>query len=104
MHTSSHTPPQRAAALSRRGRPLLAAALAALLAGCAPTTPQLDRRAGDAVRIAFAQQVARPGAAANQDPVAGMDGKSARAVLERYQKSFAEPAPPAGNFTMGSGK
>ncbi len=97
-----HTPRHRA--LARLGRPVLAAALAALLAACAPTTPQLDRRAGDAVRIAFAQQVAHPGAAANPDPVAGLDGKSARAALERYQKSFVEPAPPVNNFNINVGK
>ncbi len=100
---SMHTPRHRA--FRRPGRPALAAALLALLlGGCAPTTPQLDRRAGDAVRVAFAQQVAHPGAGANPDPVAGIDGKSARAALERYQKSFAEPASPAASFTIGGGK
>ncbi|MDC8760498.1 hypothetical protein [Janthinobacterium fluminis] len=94
-----HTPRHRA-----RGRRASAAPiLLALLAGCAQTTPQLDRHAGDAVRTAFAQQVAFPGAV-RRDAVAGMDGASARAALERYQKSFSDAAPPPVVFSIGGGK
>lgn len=77
--------------------------LAALLAACAPSTPQLDQRFGTTVRGAFARQIIDPAAGANADPVAGIDGRSARVAFERYQKSFAEPAAPANVFTIGVG-
>jgi|SRR5450830_2190738 len=66
--------------------------LALQLTACAhQSTPQLDRRFGDAVRLAMAQQVLDPAATDNQSPVYGLDGPSARAVMERYRASFAEP-------------
>jgi hypothetical protein len=92
----SFSPPRAAA-------PALALALAGLLAGCAAPTPQFDARFGDAVRSARAQQVVNPGAAANTDPVRGLDGQSARAALERYQKSFAAPAAQGGQSLLGGG-
>lgn len=73
-------------------RHLAALALALQLAACAyGSTPQLDRRFGDAVRLAMAQQVLYPAAAHNQAPVYGLDGPSARAVMDRYRASFVEP-------------
>lgn len=81
--------------------------LAWQLSGCAsPSTPQLDQRFGDAVRLAMAQQVQDPGASRNQAPVNGLDGPSARAVMDRYRASFAEPngqvAQPV-QFMLGGG-
>lgn len=79
-------------------------ACAALLSACAvapAASPAADSRFGDAARIAFAQQVARPAAVRNADPVAGMDGRAAQGVQQRYQKSFAEPAPQQGAFVIG---
>lgn len=75
----------------RLARLVLAGLLAALLTACVQSAPQLDAHFGDAVRIARAQQVANPAAAANLDPVRGLDGRSAGAALERYQKSFVAP-------------
>ncbi|MET3131778.1 hypothetical protein AAKU55_002041 [Oxalobacteraceae bacterium GrIS 1.11] len=75
--------------------------VALLLAACAETTPQMDSHFGDAARIAWARQVLHPEAVGNPDPVAGMDGRSARSALERYQKSFAEPAPQTNSFMIG---
>ena len=94
---------------SRRARRpatlLLAALLSTLfsvsLPACTASTPQLEQRFGAAVRLARAGQIANPGAVINPDPVAGIDGRSARAALERYQKSFTEPAPVANAFTIG---
>ncbi|MFZ4877002.1 hypothetical protein ACL9RI_18155 [Janthinobacterium sp. Mn2066] len=66
--------------------------LALQLTACAhQSTPQLERRFGDAVRLAMAQQVLDPAAARNQTPANGLDGPSARAVMDRYRASFAEP-------------
>ena len=62
------------------------------LTACAhQSTPQLEQRFGDAVRLAMAQQVLDPAAARNQAPVYGLDGPSARAVMDRYRASFVEP-------------
>ena len=82
----------------------LLASLMAALAGCAATsTPQLDSTFGDAVNAAKAQQTMNPDASQNTEPVAGMDGKAANAVMDRYHKSFEKP-PVTGNvFNIGVG-
>jgi hypothetical protein len=69
----------------------LAILLAALLAGCASTTPVMDAKFGDAVRQARAAQTLNPNASANRDPVLGIDGKAGAAAQERYQESFRTP-------------
>jgi hypothetical protein len=63
---------------------------AGMLSACADTTPHWDRRFGIDTRSTLALQITYPAAAANADPVAGMDGRSARAAYERYQKASAE--------------
>lgn len=75
-----------------------------VLAACASTTPHWDARFGDSVRSLNAQQVVRPQAAVNADPVAGMDGRTARAALERYERSLPEPKAAAAPVTNSSGK
>jgi len=85
-------------------RSLAALTIAGVLTGCVASTPQFDRRFGAPVRDAMASQVAHPDAGANTDPVAGMDGRSAVLAFDRYQKSFAEPAPQTAVFMIGSGK
>lgn len=63
-----------------------------LAAGCASTTtPQLDARFGLAVRQARAAQTLHPEGARDPDPVAGIDGASARLAVERYRDSFKAP-------------
>lgn len=72
----------------------LYAAVAVLAAGCTSTTPEWDRRFGQSMRTATAQQArsAAPAAAAPD----GMDGKSAEAVMHRYRHApAARPADPA---------
>ena len=88
-------------------RRLAALLLALQLAACAHgSTPQLDRRFGDAVRLAMAQQVRYPASAVRRTPADGLDGPSAQAVMQRYRASFAEPngqtLPPV-QFMLGSG-
>ncbi|CDG85701.1 hypothetical protein [Janthinobacterium agaricidamnosum] len=75
----------------------------ALLSACVGTTPQWDRHFGDTVRSALVSQVLNPDAAANTAPVTGMDGRAARAAVERYHKSFAEPAAQPVTFMLGAG-
>jgi len=69
----------------------------AILAGCAPTTPRLDAKFGDAVNQAKAQQTINPNASRNTDPVAGIDGQAANAIIDRYHKAYEAPtAAPSG--------
>jgi hypothetical protein len=77
---------------------------AALLSACASTTPHWDARFGDSVRALNAQQVARPQASANADPVAGLDGRAARAAVERYERSLPEPKAASAPMSQASGK
>jgi hypothetical protein len=72
---------------------ILGALSASLLAACTPLTPHLDSHFGDAVNIAKAQQIINPDAAKNPDPVRGVDGKSAQAAMDSYNKSFQAPPP-----------
>jgi hypothetical protein len=81
---------------------LAAALCAALLSACASTTPNWDAQFGSSVRILNAQQVARPQAAASTDPVAGMDGRSARSAVDRYERSLPEPKAAAPVATSGA--
>ncbi|SDG94955.1 hypothetical protein SAMN05216320_108206 [Duganella sp. OV458] len=69
--------------------------LAGALSACTSTTPHWDSRFGLDTRTALMQQVADPAAAHNTDPVAGMDGRAARAAYERYQKASGEAQQPA---------
>jgi hypothetical protein len=72
---------------------VLASLLAmAVLAGCA-TTPNLDKKFGDAVNQAKAQQTINPDASKNTDPVAGINGQVANSIMERHQKSYETPTP-----------
>jgi hypothetical protein len=87
---------------------ILKTALASLMASagliaCAPTTPHLDTRFGDAVNTAKAQQTINPDASLNTDPVAGLDGQAANAVIDRYHKSYEKPPAPVDVFTIGVG-
>jgi hypothetical protein len=75
----------------------------AALSGCAPNTPRLDANFGDAVNTAKAQQTINPDASQNTDPVAGLDGQAANAVIDRYQKSYEQPPAPTNVFTIGVG-
>jgi type IV pilus biogenesis protein CpaD/CtpE len=78
----------------RRHPLLLAAALLALLQGCS-STPRFNDNFGASVRSNLAAQVLDPAAAANTNPVHGVDGPAALAAQERYQRSFKERDPAA---------
>ncbi len=90
--------------IGRHARRLAALAGGMLLAGCVHTTPDWDGHFGDTTRLLLAQQVARPQAARNADPVAGMDGRAARGSYERYQKTSSEPAAATAPLIIGSGR
>jgi hypothetical protein len=80
----------------------LALLVLALLGGCAAsTTPNYDARFGDAVRQARQRMTLNPNAGANPDPMAGMDGRSAREAVVRYQDSFKAPPPVVNVINIG---
>jgi hypothetical protein len=80
----------------------LALLVVALLGGCAAsTTPSYDTRFGNAVREARARMTLNPNAGANPDPITGMDGRSAREAVVRYQDSFKAPPPVVNVINIG---
>jgi type IV pilus biogenesis protein CpaD/CtpE len=81
---------------------VLVALLGAALQGCS-TTPRFNKHFGDSVRANLSAQVINPAAAANADPVSGVDGAAARAAHERYQRSFVETDHPNANQSLVTG-
>ncbi len=62
-----------------------------VLTGCAgPTRLEMDY--GTSYKLAKFNQTHDPEAEKNLEPVTGFGGGAARAVMERYQKSFEEKA------------
>jgi hypothetical protein len=80
---------------------LAIAALVGLLAGCASTTPNYDKRFGEAVRDAKKKMTINPEAGKNPDPVAGMDGKAARETIILYQGAYKAPPPAVNVINIG---
>ena len=76
---------------------------ASALSGCAPLTPHLDAHFGEAVNLAIAQQTINPDASRNTDPVAGMGGKAAQAVIDTYHEGLKQPPEPATVINIGGG-
>jgi type IV pilus biogenesis protein CpaD/CtpE len=64
-----------------------------LLYGCS-TTPRFNENFGTSVRANAAAQVLDPAAAANTNPVDGMEGPAAIIAHDRYRDSFKEPEKP----------
>jgi hypothetical protein len=76
---------------------------ASLVAGCGTTTPvALDDQMGTSVELAKAQQTLNPKASQDTRPVEGIDGKTADALMDRYQKGFENPTS-VNIFTIGVG-
>lgn len=64
----------------------------ALLAGCStPSTPELNAKFGDSVRMARQKQTLNPAAPTGNDPVLGIDGQAAAHTQDRYHDSFKSP-------------
>lgn len=75
----------------RRGGMSAVLSLAALLTGCAASTPVVDSHFGEAVRAARSAQTLNPQASANRNPVLGIDGQAGAAAIDRYHESFTSP-------------
>ncbi|AIO69943.1 hypothetical protein [Burkholderia oklahomensis] len=84
-------------------RLVLAASLAASLGGCMNSTPVWDSRFGDSVRAVMQAQIIDPHAAEHTKSATGIDGKSAAAALENYDKSFQQIEPTPNAFVIGVG-
>ncbi len=80
-----------------------AVALSACAGTSQTTTPHLDAHFGQAVNLAKAQQTLNPDAALNAQPVTGIDGKTAEAVLERYYEGIKQEPAPATVINIGGG-
>ncbi len=75
---------------------------AALVSGCAPTSPRFDSHFGESVRTVTAQQVINPDAGTKPVPEA-IEGTVARQTIVGYRASFREPPSPQNAFTIGLG-
>lgn len=64
------------------------------LVACAPVTPRLDAKFGDAVGFARAQQTANPQASFNTTPPQGINGQAGDAIFDNYRDGFRNPQPP----------
>lgn len=82
---------------------LAAVGLVTSLAGCASTTPNLDKHFGEASHSALSAQVVNPQASANPSPVFGQGGEAAAATIDRYNRSYKQPPPPVNVFSIGVG-
>lgn len=90
--------------MDKRKLAITTLSLAALLAaGCAENRYREEEGFGDAVRAAKARQIINPDASRNAARPDALDGESAKATIDRYQKSFESPPPPVNVFTIGVG-
>lgn len=81
--------------------PIVAVTIA--MTGCVSSGTNFDRNFGDANRTLAAQQTRNPNApVANREKLPdGMDGRSAREALGRYQRTFVDPPRAPATFTIG---
>ena len=71
--------------------------------GCSHVTPNYDARFGDAVRDAKRRMTINPDAGRDGNPVAGMDGRSARESMVQYHESYKAPPPAVNVINIGGG-
>jgi outer membrane murein-binding lipoprotein Lpp len=83
---------------------MLAATVAATIAlSACGTSPRMDRRFGDSVRLTKAQQTLNPDARLNRSPVNGLDAQAAKAAYDNYQRSYATPEASSNGLSIGVG-
>ena len=59
--------------------------------GCISSTPHWDSQFGAATRANLAAQTIDPAAGSIRHPAAGLSGPAARAAIDNYERSFAQP-------------
>jgi len=69
--------------------------------GCSHVTPNYDARFGDAVRDAKRKMTLNPDAGKDGNPVAGIDGRSARDSMLQYHESYKKPPPVVNVINIG---
>jgi type IV pilus biogenesis protein CpaD/CtpE len=79
------------------------AALLFIAVGCAGPN-RLERDFGNSFNLAISNQILNPEAGKNIEPVSGLDGEAAQAILEKYRKDFEKPpAPVPYTLSIGTG-
>jgi type IV pilus biogenesis protein CpaD/CtpE len=82
---------------------VLSMLMTAGLVGCVNTSPVVDSNFGNSVNAAKAQQIINPDAALSAAAPDGISGKPADAAVDRYNRSFVQPAITPNVFTIGVG-
>ena len=75
-------------------------AAAALATGCAEA-PRYDANFGEALVAARLAMTIDPNAGARPDDIKGIDGRSGKEAIKRYQDSFKEPPPVTNVINIG---
>lgn len=83
--------------------PYFALLLPSFLSACVNETPLLDAQWGHSLSHSQAQQTAYPEHQHITRPPIETDALTTRLGLERYQKSFENPPPPANVLNLGMG-
>ncbi len=84
-----------------------------LALGCAASRPcepiwcqtpsRLEMDYGTSFKLSKFNQIANPESEKNLEPVTGLDGQAAKAVVEKYRKDFEKPAaPPSVTLSIGT--
>ncbi len=73
-----------------------------LLTACAADRFQVESSFGEAVQGTLAQQIIHPQGVPVTGPQ-GLDGASAKAVMDRYVATSVSPPPPTSSFSVGLG-
>lgn len=73
------------------------------LSGCMTSTPIWDKHFGEALKSVKEAQIIDPHAGEHAPPAPGMDGKSAAAAMDTYDRSFQQPLPAPNAFVIGVG-
>lgn len=84
-------------------RSVLAVSMLAALSGCMTSTPIWDAHFGEAKRAVMQAQIIDPQAAQHAQSAQVIDGKSAVAAMDTYEKSFQQPVPSPNAFVIGVG-
>ncbi len=70
---------------------LIALSIIVLISACAGPS-RLEENYGTSVKLSTSNQILSPDAERNLEPVTGMDGMAGQISIERYRKSFEQPA------------
>jgi hypothetical protein len=78
------------------------AAMFLIAAGCAQPLTRLEMDFGTSFKLAKFNQIMYPEAEKNLAPVTGLDGRAAKASIDRYRKDFEKSEAAASTTMPGS--